>query len=236
MKFTGGVNMIHVVIAEDDFRVAGIHEKFLSKVTGVKIVGKALNGSETLQLVKETHVDLILLDIYMPDTLGTGLISEIRSINPNVDIIMISAATEKEMVEESIRNGVFDYIIKPVKIKRFIATIEKYKRTKKTLDVKEEIDQSFLDEYFGYTNPGDQNVKQTPKGIDPLTLEKVRGILSDIDAGITAEETGAKIGASRTTARRYLEYLISVGEGEAELEYGIVGRPERKYRMKIKTS
>jgi CitB family two-component system response regulator CitT len=43
---------------------------------------------------------------------------------------------------------------------------------------------------------------------------------------------GEKMGASRTTARRYLEYITSTGEVTAELEYGIVGRPERRYRIK----
>ncbi|MDC3423302.1 response regulator [Aquibacillus sp. 3ASR75-11] len=228
--------MIHILIIEDYFRVAGIHEKFLAKMSGVKVVGKALTGKEAIQFMKDREVDLVLLDIFMPDILGTTLIEDIRKINPNVDIIMISAATEKHLVEETIRHGVFDYIIKPVEMKRFIATIEKYKRTKKVLDVMEDVDQSFLDDYFGHTGSNASSVvKQTPKGIDPLTLKKVKGIMYEVDAGITAEEMGTKIGASRTTARRYLEYLISIGEGTAELEYGIVGRPERKYRMTNKT-
>jgi CitB family two-component system response regulator CitT len=46
---------------------------------------------------------------------------------------------------------------------------------------------------------------------------------------VSAEEMGEMMGASRTTARRYLEYLTSTGEGSTELEYGIVGRPERRY-------
>ncbi|GAA0591217.1 response regulator [Virgibacillus siamensis] len=228
--------MISVVIAEDDFRVAGIHEKFLSEIPGINLVGKALNGSDTIQLIRDKKVDLVLLDIYMPDMLGTELISEMRIMNPGLDIIMISAATEKQMVEESIKSGIFDYVIKPVEMKRFIATIERYKRTKKTFDDKQEIDQSFLDAYFGHTEQNDQTEKTTPKGIDPLTLKNIREIMHQTSTGITAEEMGKKIGASRTTARRYLEYLISVGEVKAELEYGIVGRPERKYIIVKKTS
>ncbi len=68
-----------------------------------------------------------------------------------------------------------------------------------------------------------------PKGIDRLTLEKVRHLLQEQQDGITAEALGKQFGASRTTSRRYLEYLISIDEAKAELEYGIVGRPERKY-------
>jgi len=47
---------------------------------------------------------------------------------------------------------------------------------------------------------------------------------------VTAEELGKMIGASRSTARRYLEYLVSKGEAAADLSYGVVGRPERVYR------
>lgn len=55
--------------------------------------------------------------------------------------------------------------------------------------------------------------------------------MQSIEGGISAEEMGERMGASRTTARRYLEYIISTGEGTAEHEYGIVGRPERKYNI-----
>lgn len=48
---------------------------------------------------------------------------------------------------------------------------------------------------------------------------------------MTAEELGEKMGASRTTARRYAEFLVSQEEALAELEYGIIGRPERKYYL-----
>ncbi|MUK90161.1 response regulator [Ornithinibacillus sp. L9] len=224
--------MIDVIIAEDDFRIANIHEEFLKKLNGFKVVGKALNGQETIKLVSEKKVDLILLDIYMPDILGSDLIQEIRNIDSNIDIIMISAATETDIVGEVIRNGVFDYIIKPVKMDRFIETLERYKDMKEKLENKKEVDQSFLDNYFGRHSDENSSIKQTPKGIDPLTLEKIKEILHQIKEGITAEKMGEEIGASRTTARRYLEYLISTGDITAELEYGIVGRPERRYQLK----
>lgn len=228
--------MIQVLITEDDYRVGNIHAEFLTKIADVEVVGKALSGKETLELVESLSIDLILLDIFMPDILGTELIRQIRNLNPDIDIIMISAATDKSMVEDAIRNGIFDYIIKPVKMDRFTKTIEKYKRTRKTLDKEAEVDQSFLDDYFGYKDKDVSTNKDTPKGIDPLTLEKIKKFIKANHLGITAEEMGVKIGASRTTARRYLEYLISIGTCTAQLEYGIVGRPERKYLMVKKTS
>jgi CitB family two-component system response regulator CitT len=223
--------VINVIIAEDDYRVASVHEKFVEKVSGMHVVGKALNGEQTIELVKQKQADLLLLDIYLPDKLGTELVQEIRSIQSAVDIIMISAATEKAVVADAIHHGIFDYIIKPVKMERFIETMEKYKKMKEKMEAAEDIDQLFLDDYFGRNHAEKQIVKQTPKGIDPLTLERIKEIILREKKGIAAEEMGAKIGASRTTARRYLEYLTSTGEITAELEYGIVGRPERKYHV-----
>jgi two-component system CitB family response regulator len=69
-----------------------------------------------------------------------------------------------------------------------------------------------------------------PKGIDPITLEKVVQIVGQYkENGLTAESVGVKMGASRTTARRYLEYLVSIHRLKADLLYGSIGRPERRY-------
>jgi len=69
-----------------------------------------------------------------------------------------------------------------------------------------------------------------PKGIDALTLSKVRTLFDTTDAAsFNAEEVGRQIGVSRSTARRYLEYLVSEGVLTADLIYGVVGRPERRY-------
>ncbi|GAA0465908.1 response regulator [Alkalibacillus silvisoli] len=221
---------LKVAITEDDYRVASIHEGFLEKVDQCEVIFKALTAEDTLEKLKQTKIDLLLLDIYMPDRLGVELIEDIKSINPQIGIIMISAGTERDIVEQALHKGVFDYIIKPVTIDRFIEAVENFKEFRKELLNREEVDQQFLDEYFGRgSQPKERPLNQnTPKGIDPLTLKKVKDILQE-EVGVTAEEMGEEMGASRTTARRYLEFLISEGECQAELEYGIVGRPERRY-------
>jgi two-component system, CitB family, response regulator CitT len=223
--------MLKVAIAEDDFRVAQIQEQFLQKIKGVKVAGKALNAKETMELLEREEVDLLLLDVYMPDELGTELLPTIRDRFPHVDIIMITAATEKSMLEKSIRNGVCNYLIKPVTLEKFIEAIEDYKKKRQMLDNHAEVNQSLVDAYFGKTKAKDFNQKNLPSGIDAFTLQKVKEIMESLDTGITIEGMGEKMGASRTTARRYLEYLVSIDECTAELEYGIVGRPERKYYL-----
>lgn len=99
----GGIHLIHIAIAEDDFRVAQIHERLIKQLDGFKIIGKAANAKETLALLKEHKADLLLLDIYMPDELGTALIPDIRSRFPEVDIMIITAATETRHLQEALR-------------------------------------------------------------------------------------------------------------------------------------
>ncbi|MCP3027913.1 response regulator [Halobacillus sp. A5] len=222
--------MIKVVVAEDDFRVADLHEKFLKEIEGVEVAAKALNAEEALEAVAQHRPDLLLLDVYMPDRLGTELLHQLRDSYPELDIIMITAATEKDMINKALNYGVIDYIIKPISMDRFLHTIENYQQKKRLMNSQQTFDQQTVDQLIGREPADESELISVPKGIDQLTLKKVRQLLKEnADDGITAEEASHYMGASKTTARRYLEYLISINEGVAEMRYGKVGRPERKY-------
>lgn len=162
--------MIKVFIAEDDFRIAAIHEQFLSRIDGVEIAGKALNGEDTVKALKENYVDLLLLDIYMPDKLGVEVITELRSSGlKHIDIIVITAVSDKKFFEESLRSGIFRYLIKPVSLERFTEAIQSYKEYRKLLNSQNYVDQDLADNLLGsnLTDQRAQDVQQHPKGIDP---------------------------------------------------------------------
>ncbi|MFF2497000.1 response regulator [Peribacillus sp. NPDC058075] len=222
---------IRAVIAEDDFRVADIHEKFLKNFDEIEVVGKAVNAKKTLRIMEQKSPDLLLLDVYMPDQLGTDLLPDIRQKFPNVDIIMITAATDKELLEKALHYGVENYLIKPVEMKRFNQVIEEYLKKVHLMKSKQEIDQDFVDLILkkGSSASETKDGPSLPKGVDEITLAKVIEVLEASDIGLSAEQVSGQIGASRTTARRYLEYLISVKKCKAEVVYGVVGRPERRY-------
>jgi two-component system, CitB family, response regulator CitT len=224
------LDRIRTLIAEDDFRVADIHEKFLKKFNEIEVVGKSLNGEQTLQILQEKKPDLLMLDVYMPDMLGSDLLPIIRERFPNVSIIMITAATDKFFIEKALGYGVENYLIKPVNRERFDKVMMDYIKKHSLLSSKHEIDQDYVDLLFG-NKKIEKAVKDIglPKGIDEITLGKVKNVLQVNNHGLSAEEVGNEMGASRITARRYLEYLSSIHEAKAELVYGIVGRPERKY-------
>lgn len=221
--------MIHVAIVEDDFRIAAIHQQFLETLDHVKVVGQVLRAKDTWELLEKETVDLLLVDVYMPDQLGIDLVRELKVEYPALDFIIITAANERELIADSVAAGAFHYLVKPVELVKLREVMERYKQRKRLLESGKYTEQREIDKLFGQSTQAYEKENDLPKGIHPLTLEKVLEIISKLPEGTTAEEMGELMGASRTTARRYLEYLIAEGKMRAELEYGIVGRPERKY-------
>lgn len=143
------MSRITTVIAEDDFRVADIHEKFLKKFEEIEVVGKSLNGDQTLRILQEKTPDLLILDVYMPDMLGSDLLPIIRERFPKVSIIMITAATDKFFIEKALGYGVENYLIKPVNRERFDEVIIHYMKKYSLLTSKHEIDQDYVAILFG---------------------------------------------------------------------------------------
>ncbi|PID14863.1 DNA-binding response regulator [Sporosarcina sp. P34] len=221
--------MIHVGIVEDDFRIASIHQHFLESVDGVEVVWQALRAKDTWGMLKKQPADLLLVDVYMPDQSGIDLVRELKIHYPSLDFIIITAATDRELVAQSLAAGAFHYLVKPVELTKLREVIDRYQQRCLFLQESPHVDQEEIDKLFVHAVATRENGTNLPKGIHPLTLQKVLDIVNPLTEGTTAEEVGEKLGASRTTARRYLEYLIAEGKMRAELEYGIIGRPERKY-------
>ncbi len=220
-----------VLIVEDDFKVAEINAQYVRRIAGFKVLGITKTGKETLEFLSNQVPDLILLDTYIPDVENLELLWKIRQQYKNIDVIMVTAAKEVANIEEAIRGGVVDYIIKPFDFTRFKIALEDYTEKKAILKAKESMDQKDVDQLMSVSSDSSElNEKEQvlPKGISVLTLEKIENIITCLE-GVTAEELGNKIGVSRITARRYLEYLVFLNKVKAELKYGKVGRPERRY-------
>ncbi|WP_017798497.1 response regulator [Oceanobacillus kimchii] len=219
---------MNVLVAEDDYRVADIHCQYLEKFQDIHYIDRAANAYETLSKLKEGSFDLLLLDVYLPDELGINMIEAYKQENASLQIILITAATDMEMLKKAYLSGVIDYLIKPIALDRLAESIKKAVKNHQFIQSQGEFTQQLADQLFQFQQENMEK-QEYPKGIDELTLKKIKGVLQKQSNGMTADQVGKDIGVSRTTARRYLEYLISVGEAKAELEYGIVGRPERKY-------
>ncbi|WP_432734847.1 response regulator [Maridesulfovibrio sp. FT414] len=227
---------VSVVIVEDDARIADLHRRFTERVQGFRVVAIAQGLDDARTMIDLYKPDLILLDLYFPEGTSIDLLREIRAKGIETDVILITAAKEMGPLKEALRGGVFDYIIKPVILDRFVTCLEKFGEYFRRLHSEDIIEQKDVDNIRNLSPASSMSQPDTetlPKGIDPLTLKKVSAAFgadsAEKQSGMSAEEVGEIIGASRSTARRYLEYMVSIGQIYPDVVYGTVGRPERKY-------
>ena len=219
-----------VLIVDDDPKIAEIHRHFTEKVEHFSVCGIADTLEDAEKMSELLQPDLILLDFYFPDGKGTEILWSLRSRHQATDVILITAAKELEPLQDAMHGGVFDYILKPVMFPRFKEALQRFREHRFRMAVEATLDQQGIDRLLHPYKDNRQGEPMHPKGIDPLTLKKITAVFSHPHPeGLSAEEVRLQIGTSRTTARRYLEYLTASGHLQAELIYGAVGRPERKY-------
>lgn len=226
--------MVHRIwIVEDDFRVAKIHQDFVQAIKGFCVTENIRTGNELIEKLEQAEQlpEIILTDLYIPDVEGSELIAHIRHNYPTIYVIVISAAAELKLVKEVLHLGIFDYLIKPFEQPRLEQAFNKYRQTIAIYNKSASITQNELDSLF-YSEVAPKVIEDEVfvKGIDAHTLQIVKDIFEkERQQELTASQLSELIGSSRSTARRYLEYLVSEQFLEMVSIYGSVGRPERKY-------
>ena len=224
------MNKIKVLIVDDDPMVADINKKFTDAVDGFSVVGIAENGKKAIDLVYKLQPDLIILDIYMPEVDGMEVLALLRKEEIAVDIILITAANDSEMISRVMRCGVIDYIIKPFKFDRYRNTLEAYRDFSSKIIQQDSFSQVELDKFFSAKMAKANG--HLPKNMHGLTLDSIINFLSAKTEALSADEVAGEVGISRVTARRYLDYLVMEGKLQMLLEYMPVGRPIHRFKMK----
>jgi len=88
-------------------------------------VSVALNGNEAINLVKENEFDVIVLDVLMPGKDGVETLKEIKSIDQISQVIMLTGHATVKTAIQGMKNGAFDYLIKPTDTDDLIEMIKK---------------------------------------------------------------------------------------------------------------
>ncbi|MFP3125772.1 response regulator [Ectobacillus funiculus] len=92
----------------------------------LQVAYECVNGLEALDWIKQNEVDLVLTDIRMPIMDGLSFVKELSQMKGEQDVIVISVHDEFEFVQKAIRNGVYDYLLKPIEETELKACLEKW--------------------------------------------------------------------------------------------------------------
>ncbi len=92
---------------------------------GWEVVGEAGDGSAAVSLYQQLRPDLVTMDLVMPVMGGLEALRQIRALDPDAKVIVVTALDQKQALMESIRNGAIDFIVKPFERQRVLNLLVK---------------------------------------------------------------------------------------------------------------
>ncbi|MEV5041706.1 response regulator [Microbacterium sp. LMI1x-1-1.1] len=223
--------MIGVLIVDDDALTLELHRRYVERLDGFEVVAEATGARAAVAALLDSprapEIDLVLLDMTMPDGSGLDVLRHLRAHTGTVDVIAITSVREADVVRQVIALGAAQYLVKPFTFGDFQERMRQY------LHFREQVMQSAgaatqaeIDAMLGAlrTSPA----PTLPKGLSADTFDRVSAMLRT--GPVSAREAADRLGMSRVAARRYLEHLADAGRAERAQRYGTPGRPETEYR------
>ena len=222
--------MYKVLIVEDDPMVAMINEQYIKRNKNFEIVGKCNNGLSALDFIENNTVDLLILDVFMPKMDGFETLRQIRNKQITVEAIMVTAANDRDSLEEALHLGIVDYLVKPFTFDRFQMALEKYIAQNNALKDIETLNQKNIDHIIDNSRKKSDDL--FPKGIQEKTLELIMEYLNaNKSIWFTGDEIAEKVNLTGVTVRRYMNYLAESGRVVSEMNYETGGRPCMQYKV-----
>ena len=181
---------IKVLIADDHDIVRQGIEKVLSKSDDVVVVSEASNGREVIELVKKTKIDVLLMDVEMPEKTGWEVLSELKVIKPNLPVIILSIFPEEHYGPRFIKAGAAGYLNKASKPATLLEAIRKVHQGGRYVSAKLA---DLLIQDLGRTTKTNPHETLSPREFQVFCQiaagKKLKGIADELSLSITTVST-----------------------------------------------
>ncbi|MFD2757851.1 response regulator [Gulosibacter faecalis] len=230
--------MIEVLLVDDEPLTLEAHREYVGRVPGFRVAAEANGARAALDRLAPPRdgaesgpgIDLVLLDMTMPDGTGLDVLRYARAMQTPVDVIALTSVRDPETVRRVIMLGAVQYLVKPFTFAALRERLEQYRDFReRALDASGAATQSEIDAMFGALRPAPTG--ELPKGLSAQSLDAVLEVMRS-QGSVTAADAAERAGMSRVTARRYLEYLAEQGRIDRAAKYGTGGRPQSEYRWR----
>ena len=231
-----GCVMYRTIIIEDDPMVASINRQYLQSDSRFVLDAIFGNGGEAIEYMEGNKVDLAIVDYYMPLMNGMEFIQTCHMKGFSVAMIMITAASSAGEIAELFSLVILDYIVKPFTFERFRESLNKFIMVQELRSSDSRLSQEEIDSLIAGRIPSLTTVhnmdKAQVKGIQAQTLELLRDHLrAHKEIFLSSDDISKEVSLSRITIRRYLNYLLEMGEIQSMVDYSTGGRPSIRYRL-----
>lgn len=184
--------MLKVVIVDDEPWIRTLIRGLIPwNKLGFDVIEEAGDGDEGLEICQETQPNLVITDIRMPGLTGLELIKKLKLFCPETAVVIISGHDDFTYAQDAIKQGVFDYLLKPVdedelkqileRVKSHFQQVSQEKQSKKKLETEVKKLQDLLTE----TDEGEAEVGET---VDPRIQKALRYIHQNYHMELTLED------------------------------------------------
>ncbi|MBD3783608.1 MAG: response regulator [Micrococcales bacterium] len=218
---------IRVLVVEDEPVAAEAHATYVGRVEGFVVAGVVHTARDALQHLGTHAVDLVLLDMGLPDLPGLDVVRAMRAGGHRADVVAVTSARDLEMVRSAVSLGVVQYVLKPFVFGTLRDRLAAYREYRAQVGGGEADTQAEVDTVFSSLRP--VGATTVPKGMTEELLGRASTALRAADGPRSAAELGEELGVSRVTARRYCEHLVDAGRARRGNRYAGTGRPEVTY-------
>ncbi len=193
--------MLKVFITDDhELYLEGL-VLLLNKQQGIQVVGSALTGKELLQKLPGVEVDILLLDVHLPDTDEEELLKKIRTLHPNLKILYLTIMRGTRYIHKLIRHDIHGYILKNTSIEELVKALKTVSEGKKYFS--KEINIIDTDQDFRNT------VTIEDRKVDEILSKREIEVLTLICKEYSNSEIAEKLFLSVSTVETHRKNLIA---------------------------
>ena len=192
--------MVRVLICDDQAVVCEGLELILNADPEIEVVGLAYDGSEALAMISGTQPDLVLMDLKMPVMNGIHATREIKKINPDIKVLVLTTFGEDEWVFDAVRSGADGYLLKGTPRDKLVAAV------KGTATGEAHIDPEVGGKLLAQVA---QNPAQQESTLAAELSERELEVLKLLAQGLTNAEIAERLFLTRGTVRNYVSAILS---------------------------
>ena len=180
---------VNIMIADDHAIVRTGLRSIINAEPGLKLVGEATGGLETIELVRKSHPEILLLDISMPDMDGITVVKKIKTDFPNLKVLFLTIHEDEALLREAIKFGASGYILKKAAETELISAIQTVMRGDLFIDT------SLLRQFVDEDSDSFDEMRTTYEPLTPREMD----VLKLIARGYTNRQAGKELNISVRT-------------------------------------
>lgn len=194
---------INVFVVDD-------HQIFLDGIVSlledepfIKITGTAHNGKQAIEKIKNTKTDVVLMDINMPEMDGIEATKQLKKINPDIKILMLTMHSEARFIKECLEIGAKGYVMKNISKDDLLKAIDTVNQDKSYLDADSQ--EKLISSMSNSDEEDTRNYDELAAQITQRELE----ILQLIALGLTSQDIATKLFISKNTVETHRKNMLA---------------------------